>query len=255
MKLESLYSAMEIPETCFLGKRIFKKLFHENADLTPGDKKALSKDVESITWQYTLKPSTIPVAIYQEDNREYLEIAVIECIVNERRNIDRIAKIVHRAIPYPLIVVFCHSAEDASRIAISVAHKRMSRAEKDSLVVENFLQTPWIEENKSTGVLEDFLNHIRFSKLQQINFMTFYSSLVSRILALNIAGLTGKFELKEEISTNERQDKLVKCQTIIREVAELRAAVKKESSFARQVEFNSKLKELEKQLGEELENL
>ena len=39
--IQVLYDTLAIPDTCLLGKRVFKKLFHENAKLGITDKKAL----------------------------------------------------------------------------------------------------------------------------------------------------------------------------------------------------------------------
>ena len=65
--IETLYKRMVIPDACHLGKRVFKKLFHENAKLSATDKKAFREDIDVITWQYTLKPSTIPIQAYEDD--------------------------------------------------------------------------------------------------------------------------------------------------------------------------------------------
>jgi hypothetical protein len=256
MKPERLYAAMAIPETCLLGKRIYKKLFLEHATLTPADKRALSQDVDAISWQYTLKPSTIPIAAYHDDEREYPEIAVIECVLNERRNAVRIAEIAHRAIPYPLIVVLYHpSAEGTAGVAVSVAHKRMSRAERGAVVAEGFLQTPWFDVDEPSGVQADFLMHVRLSSLQQTHFLAVYNAVVTRVLALIVAGMTGHYELKEAVSECETRQRLERCQTLMREVGELRAAIRQESSFARQVEMNAKLKNVEQLLTKETAEL
>ncbi|MFW5908454.1 MAG: DUF4391 domain-containing protein, partial [Desulfosalsimonas sp.] len=60
MQME-LYRKMGLPKHCLVGKRVYKKLFYVNADLTAGDKKALQADVETIYWQYALKPDTIQI--------------------------------------------------------------------------------------------------------------------------------------------------------------------------------------------------
>ncbi len=140
MTPSELYQAMSMPKSCVLGKRVFKKLFFDNATLTAGDKRALTQDVDTITWQYTLKPSTLPIQPYTDDDCEYLEVAVIEVQLKERRSATRIAEVIHRAIPYPVFVVMTH--DDA--ITISVAHKRFSRAERGAVVAEDVLTTPWM---------------------------------------------------------------------------------------------------------------
>ena len=54
---EPIYKYLALPESCFLGNRVFKNLFLKNAQLGVTDKKAFDQDVDSILWQYTLKPA------------------------------------------------------------------------------------------------------------------------------------------------------------------------------------------------------
>jgi Domain of unknown function (DUF4391) len=259
MKPEELYAAMDIPESCLLGKRIFKKLFHENAALTPADKRAFSNDVITITWQYTLKPATILIAAYEDEEREYLEIAILECTLNQRRNAGRIAEVIQRAIPYPVVLVLYHRTEDEEAVAVSVAHKRMSRAERGAVVAEDFLQTPWLPDTEVTAPAASaqaaFLSHLRLSSLPQAHFFALYSAVVVRVLAAVTAALTGRYELKEAMPGSERRTRLDRCRVLSREANELRSAIKQEPTFARQVEMNAQLKRLEQQLAEELAQL
>ena len=109
--IETLYEKMMIPESCRLGKRVYKKLFHENAKLSATDKKALSDDVDTIFWQYTFKPTTIPIQPYEDDQREYHEVALLQVNLKQTDRVNRLAEIIHRAIPYPLLVVFVSNTD------------------------------------------------------------------------------------------------------------------------------------------------
>ena len=80
---ECLADYLQLPEACHLGKRVFKKLFHEHAPLKAADARALRDDVDTIVWQHTLKPTTIAIPAFQDDEREYLEIAVLEGTTTE----------------------------------------------------------------------------------------------------------------------------------------------------------------------------
>ena len=76
--IETFYEILAIPDTCRLGKRVFKKLFYENAKLGVTDKKAFKEDIDVITWVYTLKPSTIPIQAYEDNEREYHEVTILQ---------------------------------------------------------------------------------------------------------------------------------------------------------------------------------
>ena len=120
--IETLYERLGIPDTCHLGKRVYKRLFQENADLSPTDKKALREDIATVTWCYTLRPSTILIQVYKDDEREYDEIVVLQVDLKAEKRVFRIAEVVHRSIPYPLLLVFSLG----NRVALSLAHKRFS---------------------------------------------------------------------------------------------------------------------------------
>ena len=246
MSPSEFYAAMALPDSCALGKRVFKKLFRENAAPTAMDKRVLSGDVESIVWQYTLKPSTVPIQSYADDEREYLEVAVLEVRLKERRNAARIAEIVHRAIPYPTLIVMVHE----NALAMSVAHKRFSHAEHGAVVAEAFLQTPWFEGDERNTLEAAFLANLALHGLPQTHFYELYGALVARVLALACARITGRFELKDHEPEALRLERLGQCRHLQRETGEVRSKIRDESSFARQVELNARLKQLEQQLAE-----
>ena len=99
--IEALYEIMMIPESCRLGKRVYKRLFNENAKLSATDKKALRDDVDTILWQYTFKPTTIPIQTYEDEQREYHEVALLQVNLKQDKRVNRLCEIIHRAIPYP----------------------------------------------------------------------------------------------------------------------------------------------------------
>lgn len=271
---EILLSRFGFPEASYLGKRIFKKHFFENSTLTPADKKSLQDDVGTITWQYTLKPSTIQIKPYTDEQREYLEVAVLEITLRSPRNYKRLAEVIHRAIPYPLLLVFVQNSEASSdeleddeysenvpketesKVALSVAPKRFSQAEKGAVVVEEFFTTGWIDLEKISDIEQAFLDTLNLSNLPHTHFLAFYSALVDRFIAFDCASLTGKYRLdNEEISQKARRQQLTVCHELEGKIAKLRAALRKEAQFNRKVELNVQIKQLEKQLRKESTSL
>jgi len=243
--ITTLYERMAIPESCQLGKRVFKKLFHDNAQLGATDKRAFREDIDTITWQYTLKPSTIPIHAYEDEQREYQEVALLQVDLKTQKRTGRIAEVMHRAIPYPLIIVFAFE----TTCAISLAHKRFSQAEKGAIVAEEFLITDWVELSAPTSIQEAFLANVAITALPHTHFFALYSSLMDRLVALDCARLSGQYRLDSSAEEGEiRRQRLATCHDLEGRIAECRAAIKEESQFNRQVELNAKMKELEKQL-------
>jgi len=246
--IQVLYNSMAIPDSCQLGKRVFKKLFHENAKLGVTDKKAFREDIDTITWQYTLKPSTIPIQVYEDKHREYLEVAVLQVNLKTLRRTSQIAEVMHRAIPYPLVIVFALEPV----CALSVAHKRFSQAEKGAIVAEDFIITDWIDLSAPKAIQKDFLASLAMSALPHTHFFAFYSALLDRFVALDCARLTGEYRLESAATKRRvRRKRLAACHELETKIAEHKAAINKETQFNRQVELNTKMKELEKRLQAE----
>ena len=82
--IETIWNAIAFPETAFLGKRVPKKQFLESGELVASDKRLFRENVKTVYWDYTLKPSTCPVLPYRDNEREYLEVAVLQVEMKAR---------------------------------------------------------------------------------------------------------------------------------------------------------------------------
>jgi hypothetical protein len=245
---DRLFELLDLPERSYLGKRVYKRFFHEHAKLGVTDRKALSEDIDTILWQYTLKPSTVPIQPYHDDDREYLEVAVIQINMKNQRRANRITGIVHRAIPYPVILVLVYD----TMVLVSLAQKRLSRAESDAIVAEDFADSDWIDLAKTTDTEEQFLDSVNFRRLPATDFFVYYTAFFDRVVALNAARISGRF-VAEAIDSKRKH--LERYTELNREIAEFRAAIKKEPAFNRQVELNGKIKELEDLREREVQRL
>jgi hypothetical protein len=109
--------------------------------------------------------------------------------------------------------------------------------------------TDWIDLSNPTPVQKDFMASLVIAALPHTHFFAFYSALVDRLVALDCAGLTGAYRLESAAAKRRaRRDRLAACHDLKGRIDEIRAAIKKETQFNRQVDLNTKMKELEKQL-------
>lgn len=241
----------EIPKACYLGKPIFKKLFLENGQLDVTDKKALRDDIEKIRWLYTLKPRTINIDIYQDNDREFLEIAVLEVDLLSTARVKRIANFIHKTIPYPLVILFANGDE----IVVSLAEKRINQSDKSKFVVEQVWLTDWINQEQPSQAQSDFMSSCSVKNLSFLNFYSFYEDLKSRVIALNASAITGLFQLGTRERTLTRLEDLKQIDALERKAAELRAALKKENQFNRKLELNVEIKNNEQAIARLQEQL
>ena len=245
--IATLYSSLAIPDSCRLGKRVFKKLFHEHATLGVTDKKALREDIDTITWVYTLKPNTIPIHAYRDEEREYDEVAVLQVDLKTLKRTGRIAEIVHRAIPYPLVVVFAFGAT----CAISLASKRFSQAEKEAIVADDFVMTSWIDLTKLSPLQQAFLDSLAITQLPQTNFSALYAALMDRVIALDCARLSGEYRIRTTVEDRERRrQRLAKCHELETQITDARAMAKRQKQIHRLADLNVEIKRLEDRLAE-----
>jgi hypothetical protein len=111
-----------------------------------GPKRRINEGIEELRWIAALKPTTVGIAEYCDDFREYLEIAVLHLVLRTGAKIGRLIELVHRAVPYPVLLI----AEYEGHLSISAAHKRWSEGEAGKTVLEGDLIT--VEWTGAAGV-------------------------------------------------------------------------------------------------------
>jgi hypothetical protein len=237
--IQGFLDSLGIPPKCFLNKTLFKKLFLESGMLDITDKKALKDDIDKIRWLYTLKPSTINIEPFKDQTREYDEVAILQIDLSSATRVKRIASFVNKAIPYPLILVFTHG----DMVALSVADKRLSQADKAKWVVEDGWMTPWFNPSTPTQSEKQFMADIAIKNLSFLNFYAFYLDVKSRVIALDSARRSGTYMITTKTDTDTRLKNLKRIDELENEMAELRASLKKETQFNTKLKLNVAVKE------------
>ena len=244
-----LYTRMQVPDAALLDRRMAKKLFVENGELSAADKKTLLENVEQILWKYTFKPTTVAIASYSDEEREYTEVALLEVTVRSRKGVDRLAQLIHRTVPYPILLVLT----DHSGAAVSVAEKRLSKAEAGAWVATEFAMTPWSSDPPSE-LDRAFFDSLHFRSLNQQDFLAFYGDVHARVVARSCGDTTGRFQL-DGSSPVEREGRRKQAQQLQREIDRARAELRGAPSIARSVELNVEIQDLKRRLARELETL
>lgn len=228
-----IYSKLNISPSCKVGNTIFKKLFYENADLSKADKDLFTDVVDKITWVYCLKPETCNITPYQDEVRDYAEIEVIEAVLTEDKKVGRIAEIIMRTIPYPMLLVV--KLED--KVQLFVAHQRTSQNDSSKNTLENMISTEWLTAD---SVLLEKLN---IKQMCLTNYYTLYSDIVDAISIFNASQLIG---VQKELTGEQARALTAQIERLEQQIAELKAQMKKETQFNRKVELNMEIKKLEK---------
>ena len=226
------YNFLNIPDSCFMGNTIYKKLFYENADMSTSDKSLFTDTINKVTWLYCLKPETINIPAYRDEVRGYPEIEVIEVLVHKDYKLKRIAEIIMRTIPYPMLLIF--KLEDKRQFY--VAHQRTSQSDSSKNTIEEFIATDWLDSD-STLFAKLNIKQMRFT-----NFYALYSDIVD---AISIYNLSTIMAADDDITGAEARELSAQIEDIEQEITSLRARLKKESQFNRKMELNIEIKRLE----------
>jgi hypothetical protein len=226
------YDFLKIPDSCFIGSTIYKKLFYENADLSTSDKSLFTDTISKITWLYCLKPETINIPVYKDEVRDYPEIEIIEVLITKDYKLNRIAEIIMRTIPYPMVLIF--KLED--KRLIYVAHQRINQNDSSKNTIEEFIATDWLESDSAL-----------FAKLdtKQMRFTNFYALYSDIVDAVSIYNLSTIIPTDDNITGAEARELSAQIKVIEQEITSLRSKLKKESQFNRKMELNIEIKRLE----------
>lgn len=244
--IQAFYDNLAVPDSCLLGKRIFKKQFYENSLLNAADKKAFVEDIDSIEWRYTLKPSTINIPRFEDADYEYLEVAIIQVTLTSGKRQKRIAEVIQKAIPYPLLILFIWVDDAGEHIALNVADKRLNQADSNKIVVEASYDTNWITLSLLKSWQEAFLSDLQMANFSYQNLFGFYQDIVKRVIAFNCAKHTGYYVIGSD-DVSRKGDKLEGLRQIDHlqlESTELRNKLKKEKNTGTQVQLNIRVKQI-----------
>ena len=246
------YQNLAIPEQALIKARVYKKQLLENADLTISDRKWVNDDIETIDWRYCLKPATVTMPKYEDAEREYLEIALLHITLKSPTHVKRLAEVVQRTIPYPLIIVFEHE----QALYISLADKRISRADSSKLTVEQFYESAWLttQLNTESEIHQAFFASLQFNQFDHQDLYRHYQSLIACFNALDAAKLIGKYNLAtgsqadKLLADKSRQEHLQAIKQLDSKLINVKAAVKAESQFNRKLALNVQIKQLKQQI-------
>jgi len=229
------------PPRAVVNTVITKKLFLDQMNLTPSEKKLIRDDISSIHMRIVLQPQTIGLMECETEEYQYKQIVISEVVLNRQSVCFAIARLMQQAFPYPLILLLKNGEE----YMINWAEKRINLADKSKRVVENLEFTRWINPANTDSVTKGFLNSLDITKPQCHNLKELFDILRNRFYMLAVADETGNYSeattenillYREQMSLlmqNREQQK-----TILEEL-------KNEIQFNVKLKLNCDLKELQ----------
>lgn len=252
-----LVEAMALPIGSLVGQRVPKGMLVENGAATPADRKLIQDHVEALEWVAALKPTSIGVLEYRDDAREYVEIAVMKVRLRQKdgrqAKISRISELIHRAIPYPILLILdCEGGP-----LVSLSHVRWAQREAGQTVLDGELILVAVNSNgsdgqrvESRGVL-GFMDSLKISALPRTNLKELYQGWIDVVSAWQIAAVTGTFALADSREIAQRRREVWReCLEIDKRISNLKASAAKQKQMAGRVEVNMEIASLVKRRSE-----
>lgn len=211
-----------LPKSTEFNRRIPKQKFYENLDISPALKRVFVEQIKTIYWRNKIATTTINLGA----GKTVTEIEVFEIKLTDQLPPEPVLRQIDKAIPYHIVFLL----EYEGRYQAWTAYKEAS-AGVNAFKVHSYYHTDWMEEEALP------------LKIDGLNMDAVYENFVRQIGG---AALTADSEetLQQSVERDLRRQELQK------QIAALQSKLRKEKQFNRQVEINTEIKKLKKDLEE-----
>lgn len=258
--MNDLLAALALPKVALVQQRVPKKMLAENRAVTLSDRKLVQDRVEELTWHAALKPTNVGIAAYEDELRSYLEVAVLIAklrteVTSDRQfdpqavkvnaSVKRVGELVHRAVPYPTVLLL----EDGQQLFVSMAHIRWVQREAERTVVDSDsiivpITSATSRDTRGTALMA-FFDAMALSKQPRLHMHALYQGWFDALSAWQAVELTGHFKPSgSPAQAAERRAAWRSCKDLDARIAAARSAAAKEKQVARQVALNLEIKAL-----------
>ena len=235
----------EVPKDCIVDSVIPKKDIFEAADSKSKDKKIFTDLIKQIKWCYNFTEENIRVNKYIDETRKYEEVELININLKydnvhkivagkfkEDEKIDRIADVVMRFIPYPLILTMQYENE----LKFYASHIRESRQDYDKIVLDGLTRsTNWMDIDNLSEIEDDFITKIQFENLERGDFYKFYNNYLEAIVQHDAAILAGG---PVNLPIDEIERIYDEISVLDGKINEIEKEIAEEDNFNRKMELN-----------------
>ncbi|WP_332304326.1 DUF4391 domain-containing protein [Rhizobium sp. GR12] len=241
--ISAVVDALGLPANARVDIRVPKKMLIEQGAHTSSDKRAIQDGIDELVWFAACKPASVGVPTFMDDVREYVEIAVIGCTFRADVKSNRLIELIHRAIPYPVILI---TADDRG-IGVSLAHKRRAQNEAAKVVTDRNAITCLFDPTMPPPNEKAFLDSLELSKQSHRDLFALYDGWMARVEAMNAANLSGSFVVStDDRQITRRRAAIEEYERLNKENLLLRSHAAKAKQISQRVDLNQKIKSIER---------
>ncbi|MEC5425121.1 DUF4391 domain-containing protein [Virgibacillus sp. C22-A2] len=238
-----LIDVFHMPQKTVFNRKIAKKQFYEQGQLTPDEKELLTTEIDSIYLLAICKQDTLNISKYVNEDKRYEEIYWLSVSFKTINRYERMVKLFHKVLPNPIVII---ASDENENISISAAHKRLNNNDETKVVVGNVIQSPWIKLSDVNDGVQRFLQRIRFNNLSYSNLWAFYESVHS---AITMSSLIENISTYPKISTSSEEllPLITSLKDVDKSIDQLRLLQKEQLDFGEKIELHIKIKKREQE--------
>lgn len=211
-----------LPKTTEFNRRIPKQKFYENIDITPALRKVFVEQVKIIYWKNKIAASTTNLA----QGNEVTELEVFEVRLNTPVLDEGLLRQIDRTIPYHILFLL----EYKEKYQAWIGYKEAAVSGNKAFKVNGYYHTEWLTEDELP------------LKLEGLNVDVVYENFVRQIAGDKLNAETSGESLKDSVARDEHRKQLEK------QISVLQGKIRKEKQLNKQMQMNSELKKLKKEL-------
>ena len=211
-----------LTKTTEFNKRIPKQKFYENMDISPALKKIFVEQVRIIYWKNKIAASTTNLAA----GTDVTELEVFEVRLSSPVLDDSLLRQIDKEIPYHILFLL----EYRGKYQAWIGYKEAAASGNKAFKVNGYYHTEWLVEDELP------------LKLEGLNVDAVYENFVRQIAGDKLKTEAAGESLKESVARDEQKQALQK------QIATLQAKIRKEKQLNKQMQMNSELKKLKKEL-------
>lgn len=216
--------AIELPKSTEFNKKIPKQKFYENLEISPALKKIFIEQVDKIIWSYKIASSSTNLA----GGDLVKEIEVFEVFLKSPSLDDELLRHIDRAVPYHIVFIL----EYQGRYKACISYKEATLSGNMAFKVNSYYYTDWLYKQNLP------------LKLEGLNLDAAYENFVRQIAGKTLQKMASDESLKDSVARSEQKELLQ------RQIFALESKIRKEKQLNKQMQINSELKKLKRNLEE-----
>ena len=212
---------LELPKSTEFNKRIPKRKFYENMNISPELKKIFVEQVKIIYWKNKIATTTTNLAA----GKDVTELEVFEVRLNSQTLDESLLRQIDKEIPYHILFLLEYQGKYQAWIGykeVTISH--------NAFKVNRYYHTEWTPKDEIS------------LRMIGLDIDAVYENFVRQIAGDNLKSKVVGESLKESVARDEQKLALKK------QVATLQAKIRKEKQFNKQVQLNTELKKLKKEM-------